>query len=92
MSRHNPTKYHTWVHLNLGGEVWEIRTDKGRWADDTMYCAHVNCSFEYEDDEYAGLWSWEDQDNLDVSYGVPWCFFCHALVPDEIITIRTLLE
>jgi hypothetical protein len=82
------------MHLNitLDGEVWELRNDTGGFQDEEVYCSHVSCLFTQEDDDYAGLWSWEIGDPIESDDGLPWCHYCHIPVPEALQTIRTLLE
>jgi hypothetical protein len=82
-------KYWVVMRHDFDGMVWEIRAEKG---EDEAYCSHINCTFEYEDDVYYGLWSWEKGDELESNDGLPWCHFCHEPVPDGLQAIMAMLD
>jgi hypothetical protein len=86
---HQP--YDVLVRLDMDGETWELRTDE-RNDYDEVYAAHLTCTFRYNEDAYAGLWSWEKGDHIESDDGIPWCHFCHVPVPDGVQVIRVLLD
>ena len=75
----------------FGGELWEIRNDTEGNYSRMCYCAHLNCSFEAQDVQYLGLWSWEHDDGIESDNGLPWCHFCHLTIPDELQAIMAML-
>jgi hypothetical protein len=82
-------KHRVILSHDFDGMVWEIRADL---IDDEVYCSHINCTFEYEDDIYYGLWSWEQGDNPEADDGLPWCHFCHEPVPDGLQAIMAMMD
>jgi len=82
-------KYRVIMKHDFDGMVWEIRAKGGAGL---AYCSHVNCTFEYEEDEYFGLWSWEKGDKPESDDGLPWCHFCHEPVPDGLQAIMAMMD
>jgi hypothetical protein len=91
MSIKEHVPYDTLMSVDFDGQTWELRTDTNH-ARSEAYCAHINCTFEHQDDQYSGLWSWEKGDHIESDNGLPWCHYCHVTVPDEVQALIALLD